>query len=111
MTTPDKLSEPEDIVIDFNEYLETVLTGLEQLKIGVEAIVHKIRTEIDKLATGTNSIINDMKKDIERGRTVIAEMLKSISSMKSPSSTISTTLLLAQQSHNLCKLLNVKSPI
>lgn len=32
MTTPDKIKELEDIVIGFNEYLEIVSIGLEQLK-------------------------------------------------------------------------------
>ena len=64
MTTPDKVKELDDIVIDFNEYLETISTGLEQLKTRVQAIVDNLHTEIDELATGTNSIIADMKKDL-----------------------------------------------
>ena len=35
MTTPDRLKELEDIVIDFNEYREIVSIGLEQLETGV----------------------------------------------------------------------------
>jgi len=92
MTTPDKVKELDDIVIDFNEYLETISTGLEQLKTRVQAIVDNLYTEIDELATGTNSIIGDMKKDVEKGRTVAAKMLKSISSA---SSTIPTSLTIS----------------
>ena len=44
MTTPDKLKELEDIVIDFNEYFETVSAGLKQLESGVQAIVDNLRT-------------------------------------------------------------------
>ena len=57
MTTPDKLKEPEDIAIDFNEYLETVSAGLEQLETGVKVIVDNIRTKMDELSIGTDSII------------------------------------------------------
>ena len=44
MTTPDKLKELEDIVIDFNKYLETISAALEQLKTGVKAIVDNIQS-------------------------------------------------------------------
>ena len=43
MTTPNKIKELEDIIIDFNEYSETVLAGLEHLDTGVKAIVENIR--------------------------------------------------------------------
>ena len=33
----DKIKELEDIIIDFNEYLETVLEGLKQIHTGVKA--------------------------------------------------------------------------
>ena len=66
MTTPDKPKELEDIVIDFKEYLETILGELEQLEIGVKAIVDNIITEIDELSIGTDNIIRDMKKDTEQ---------------------------------------------
>ena len=45
MTTPDKLKELKDIVIGFNEYLQTVSIGLEQLDTGVKAIVTLITSE------------------------------------------------------------------
>ena len=90
MTTPDKLKELEDIVINFNEYLNTVSAGLEQLEISAQAIVDNLQTEINELSTRTSDIIRDMKKDLEQGRMVLDEMLKSISSLKSHSSTIST---------------------
>ena len=93
MMTPDKLKEPEDIVIDFNEYLETVLIGLEQLETSVQAIVNNLRTEINKLSTGTTYIIGDVKKHLEQRRIIIGEMLKSISSLKPNSSTLSTILI------------------
>jgi len=34
MMTPDKIKELEDIIIDFNEYFETILVGLEHLDTG-----------------------------------------------------------------------------
>ena len=37
ITMPDKIKELEDIIIDFNEYLETVLEGLKQIHTGVKA--------------------------------------------------------------------------
>jgi len=43
MMTPSKIKELEDIIIDFNEYLETVSTGLEHLDTGVKVIVENIR--------------------------------------------------------------------
>jgi len=38
MATPEKLKELEDIVIDFNGYLETVSVGLKHLKTGVQKL-------------------------------------------------------------------------
>ena len=70
--------------------MKTVSAWLQQLKIGVKAIIDNIRTEIDELSTGTDYVIGDTKKNLEQERTMIAKMLKSISSLKSPSSTIST---------------------
>ena len=58
MMTPDKPKELEDIIIDFNECLEIVLVGLEQLKTGVQAIVDNLQTEINELSTGTLSTIS-----------------------------------------------------
>ena len=92
--TLDKLKVLKDIVINFNEYLKTVLEGLEQLETGVQAIVDNLQKEINELSTWTADIIEDMEKDLEQGRAIIAEMLKSISSLKpffSNLSTISTT--------------------
>jgi len=85
MTTPDKLKELED-----NEYLETVSVRLEQLEIGIKVAIDNIQTEIKELFTRTDSIIRDMEKDLEQIITVITEMPKSISCLKSPSSTILT---------------------
>ena len=99
MTNPNKLKGLEDIVIDFNEYLEIVSTGLEQLENGVQAIVDNFLTEYDELATRTNNIIGDTKKDLEQGRTVTVDMLKPISSLKSPTSTILITLTPVSYTH------------
>ena len=92
MTTPDKLKELEDIVIDFNEYLETVAAGLENLETGVKAIVENIRVEIEELSKGTEDVISGMKHDLEQGRTVVAEMLKTLSTTKSSPSPTPTTV-------------------
>lgn len=46
MVTTEKLKELEDIVIDFNEYLETVSVGLEHLETRIQAIVDNIRTKL-----------------------------------------------------------------
>jgi len=43
MTTPDKIKELEDIIIDFNEYLETMSEGFEQLDTGCKTIADNIR--------------------------------------------------------------------
>jgi len=72
VTTPYRLKELEDIVIDFNEYLETVSAKLKQLETGVQAIVDNHQTEINELSIGTADIIGDMKKDLEQQRTVVA---------------------------------------
>ena len=61
MTTPDKIKELEDSVIDFNEYLETIATGLENLDTGVKAIVANIKVEIEELSKGTEDVISSMK--------------------------------------------------
>ena len=66
MTTPEKLKELEDITIDFNEYLQTMIENLKHLEIGVQHIVSNIRTEIDELARGTTETITDMRKDLEQ---------------------------------------------
>ena len=50
MTTLDKLKELEDIVIDLNEYLETIAKGLEQLDIGVKAVVDNLRVRVEELS-------------------------------------------------------------
>ena len=42
-----------------------------------------------------------MKKDLEQGKTVIAEMLKSMSSLKSPSSTITRSTISLAKSQSL----------
>ena len=47
MTTSKKIKELEDIVIEFNEYLETVLESLEQLDTRVKAVVDNIKVEIE----------------------------------------------------------------
>ena len=47
MMTPDKIKELEDIIIDFNEYLETVSTGLEYLHTGVKAIVEILEFKLN----------------------------------------------------------------
>jgi len=65
MTTPDKLKALEDIVISFNEYLDTVSAGLEQLEIGVQVVIDNLCTKISELTTGTNNIIGDKKKDLK----------------------------------------------
>ena len=76
MATPEKLKELEDIVIDFNGYLETVSVGLKHLKTGVQAIVDNIRTEIEELSNGTADVIGDMKKDLAHGRTVMNSVIR-----------------------------------
>jgi len=53
MTTPDKIKGLEDIITDFNEYLETVSIGLEHLNTGVKAIVENITVEVEELSKGT----------------------------------------------------------
>lgn len=82
MTTPNQIKELEDIVIDFNEYLETVSAGLENLDAGVKAIVSNIRVEIEELSKGTEEVISSMKQELEQGRIVVAEMLKALNSTK-----------------------------
>ena len=41
MATPGKIKELDDVIIDFNEYLETVSARLEYLDTGVKTIVEK----------------------------------------------------------------------
>ena len=65
MTTPDKLKEFENIVINFNEYLKTVANGLEQKDTCVKVIVDNLRVEIEELPTGIEEIILNMKCDLE----------------------------------------------
>ena len=103
--TLEKFKELKDIVMNFNECLETISAGLEQLERRVKAIVDNIITKIAKLSIGTDSIIRDMKKDLEHGKTVLAEMPKSISSLKSLSSTLSTISTINPVMHKLCQLL------
>lgn len=93
MTTPEKLKQLEDIIIDFNEYLQTVTDNLKHLETGVQDIVSNIRTEINELSKGTTEIITDMRKDLEQGSTVVAELFKTINSLKSISSTISSATI------------------
>jgi len=88
MTTPDKLKELKNIVIYFNEYLETVAEGLGQPDIGVKVIVDNLRVEIEELSKETEEI---MQRDLEQGTTVVAEMLKVLCSTKYFSSTNTTT--------------------
>ena len=91
MTTSDKIKELEYIIIDFNEYLETVSVGLEHLDTGVKVIVKNITVEVEELSKGTEEIILNMQRDLEQGMTVVAEMLKALSTAKSSSSTMTTT--------------------
>ena len=79
--------ELEDIMIDFNEYLETVTVNLRHRETGVQDIIANIRTKIDEFSKGTTEIISDMRKDLEQGRAVIEELLKNISAIKPTSST------------------------
>ena len=97
MTTRDKIKELEDIIIDFNEYLETVSVGLEHLHTGVKAILENIRVKVEELSKGTKEIVLYMRQDLEQGRIVVAEMLKALSTIKSSSSTITTTSLAKPQ--------------
>ena len=90
MTTPDKIKELEDIVVDFNEYLETVSGGLEHLDTGVKATVENIRVEFEELSKETEENISNMRRDLEQGRIVVVEMLKTLSTTKSSLSTIPT---------------------
>ena len=48
ITTPNKLEELEDIIVDFNKYLEIVAKGLEQLDTGVKAIADNLRIEVEE---------------------------------------------------------------
>ena len=86
MTTPEKLKELEDITIDFNEYLRTVTENLKHLETGVQDIVTNIRMEIDELSKGTTEILTDMRKDLEQGNLVVAELFKTINSLRTISS-------------------------
>jgi len=76
MTTSNGIKELEDIIINFNEYLKTVSTGLEHLDTGVKVIVENIRVEVEELSKGTEEIISNMRHDLEQGRIVVVEMLK-----------------------------------
>ena len=87
--TLERLKELEEITIEFDKYFETVIVNLEHLEIGLQDIVVNIRTEIEELAKGATKIISDMRKDLEQGRTVISELLRTINSLRSSSSTIS----------------------
>jgi len=89
MMTLERLKELEEITIEFDKYFETVIVNLEHLEIGLQDIVVNIRTEIEELAKGATKIISDMRKDLEQGRTVISELLRTINSLRSSSSTIS----------------------
>ena len=62
---------------------------LEHLEIDVQGIVANVRTEIDELTKGTTEIIGDIRKDLEQGRTIVLELLKTIDSFRSTSSTTS----------------------
>ena len=53
-----------NIIIDFNEYLETILAGLEGLETRIKAIGDNLRVKIDELK-GTDDIIENMKKNLE----------------------------------------------
>ena len=89
MTNPYKIKELEDIIIDFNEFLETVSEGLEHLDTGVKAIVENTKVEVEELSKGTEEIISNMRHDLKQGRVVVAEMLKALSNTKLSSSTTS----------------------
>ena len=91
MTTSDKIKELEDSIIDFNEYLETIAVGLENLDTGVKATVENIRVKLEELSKETEEVISSMKHDVEQGKIVVAEMLKALSTTKSSSSTMTTT--------------------
>jgi len=97
MITPEKIKEPEYIIIDFNEYFETISEGLEQLDTIVKPIVDNIKVEIEELFKGTEEFILTIKGDIEQGRTVVAEMVKVLNTTKSSPSTITTTSLAKPQ--------------
>jgi len=84
MITTDKIKELEDIIIDVNEYLETISKGLEPLDMGVKAIVDNIKVEIEELSKGTEEIILTMRQDLEQERTVVAKMLKVLSTTNFP---------------------------
>jgi len=72
MIIPDKTKEFDNIFIDFNEYLQSIPEGLEQLDKGVRVIFDNIRVEIEELFKGTKEIILAMKS-LEQGRTVVVE--------------------------------------
>jgi len=72
---------------DFDEYLETVSTGLEYLDTGVKAIAESIKVEVKELSKGTEEIISNKRRDLEHGRIVVVEMLKALSSTKLSCST------------------------
>jgi len=110
MTTPDKSKEIEDIIIDFNEYLETLSTGLEHLDTGVKAIVENTKVEVEELSKGTEEIISNMRHDLEQGRIEVAEMLKALSNTKLSSSTTSTTSLAKPQTSQTIMEASSSSP-
>jgi len=84
MITLDRIKELEYIIINFNEYLEAVSEGLEQLDMRVKTIVNNIKVENEELFKETEEIILTIKRDLEQGRTVVAEMVKVLSTTKSP---------------------------
>jgi len=63
ITIPDQLKELEYIVIDFNECIETVAEGLEQLDTGAKVIVDKLRVEVEELSKEIDEIIKSVRND------------------------------------------------
>ena len=99
--TPDKLKELEDIVIDFNEYLEIVAEGLEHLHTCVNARVDNLKVKVEELSKGTEEIILNMKLDLKQGRTLVAEILKVFGTIKSSCSANTTISLAKSQSSQI----------
>ena len=56
----------KDIVINFNEYVETISVGLKQRDTGVKTIVDNIRVEVEEVSKRIDEIIKDMKKNLEQ---------------------------------------------
>jgi len=67
--------------------------GLEHLDAGVKAVVENIRVEVEELSNETEDTISNMRQDLEQERTVVAEMLKALSTTEFSPSTILTTSL------------------